>query len=104
MPAAAEADKYPFENQVIWITGASSGIGAGLVRAFCGRGANVVLVARREEVSRHRPAHHAESEEGHLVGGHRFIGIAGHRSGSWLSFGVLVPGGERGSAPDGRAQ
>ncbi len=48
MPAAVEAEKNPFQNQVIWITGASSGIGEGLVRAFSGRGANVVLSSRRE--------------------------------------------------------
>ena len=46
MPAAAE--KNLFLNQVIWITGASSGIGEGLVRAFSGCGANVVLSSRRE--------------------------------------------------------
>lgn len=37
-----------FQGQVIWITGASSGIGEALARSFCARGAAVVLSARRE--------------------------------------------------------
>ncbi|HVN05081.1 MAG TPA: SDR family NAD(P)-dependent oxidoreductase [Bryobacteraceae bacterium] len=38
-----------FEEQVVLITGASSGIGAGLAREFAREGAHVVLVARRAE-------------------------------------------------------
>lgn len=38
-----------FENKVIWITGASSGIGAALVRALARSGALLVLSSRREE-------------------------------------------------------
>jgi short-subunit dehydrogenase len=38
-----------FLNKVVWITGASSGIGEALARAFYQRGAKVILSARREE-------------------------------------------------------
>jgi dehydrogenase/reductase SDR family protein 7B len=37
-----------FKGKVVWITGASSGIGEALVRAFNQEGAQVVLSARRE--------------------------------------------------------
>jgi dehydrogenase/reductase SDR family member 7B len=35
-----------FNNQVVWITGASSGIGEGLAKAFNAQGAKVILSAR----------------------------------------------------------
>jgi len=38
-----------FERKVVWITGASSGIGASLAKAFSKSGAIVVISARREK-------------------------------------------------------
>lgn len=38
-----------FQNKVVWITGASSGIGEALAAAFAAQGARIVLSARRAE-------------------------------------------------------
>jgi dehydrogenase/reductase SDR family protein 7B len=42
-----------FKNQVVWITGASSGIGEAMAKDFVKRGAKVILTARREERLKH---------------------------------------------------
>jgi short-subunit dehydrogenase len=39
-----------FKNKVIWITGASSGLGEAMARAFYTEGARLILSSRREEV------------------------------------------------------
>ena len=38
-----------FQNKVVWITGASSGIGEAIALAFAKEGAKLVLTSRREE-------------------------------------------------------
>jgi short-subunit dehydrogenase len=38
-----------FKNKVVWITGASSGIGEALAKAFAEKGAKLVLSSRRED-------------------------------------------------------
>lgn len=52
-----EAYLDAFKDKVIWITGASSGIGEALVTAFAGKGARIVLSSRRlAELERVRDA------------------------------------------------
>ncbi len=47
----------PYHDRVVWITGASSGVGEGLAHAFAEAGARVVLSARRgDELERVRAA------------------------------------------------
>ncbi len=38
-----------FKNKIVWITGASSGIGEALVKAFAAQGAKLILSSRRKE-------------------------------------------------------
>ena len=48
---------YEFSNKVIWITGASSGIGEALAYAFSARGSRLILSSRRaDELERVRQA------------------------------------------------
>lgn len=48
---------YDFSGKVVWITGASSGIGEALAYAFSGRGAKLILSSRRaDELERVRLA------------------------------------------------
>ena len=44
--SASAVDKEAFFDKVVWITGASSGIGEGMVKAFAALGSKVVLSAR----------------------------------------------------------
>jgi NADP-dependent 3-hydroxy acid dehydrogenase YdfG len=52
-----------FKNKIVWITGASSGIGEALAYEFASKGANLVLSARRE-AELHRVAQACEVHGG----------------------------------------
>ncbi len=42
-------DRFRLDEQVVLITGASSGLGVGFARALASAGADLLLAARREE-------------------------------------------------------
>lgn len=56
----------PFDGKVVWITGASSGIGEALAYAFAKRGARLILSSRREDRLREVQAACANIDQ-HLV-------------------------------------
>lgn len=60
-------DRSVFRNQVIVVTGASSGVGRALVRAYGAQGAKVGLLARNEEALR------AAAEEVRTSGGEALV-------------------------------
>src|SRR5260370_40604287 len=70
MTAMAEASAERLSGQVALITGASSGIGLAVARAFLAEGANLVVVARREDRL------HSLAEEA-TAAGRRCVVIAG---------------------------
>lgn len=45
-------DGYRFDNKIVLVTGASGGVGQGLCRYFCARGARVLAVGRKAEALR----------------------------------------------------
>lgn len=58
--------KVTFTNKIVWITGASSGIGEALCRELAARGATLVLSSRRAELLRNVQAS-CEAPEKHLA-------------------------------------
>ena len=55
-----------FKNKIVWITGASSGIGEALAYEFASKGANLVLSARREPELQ-RVAEQCEKQGGRVL-------------------------------------
>lgn len=56
-----------FSNKVVWITGASSGIGEALVYEFAKAGAKIILSARREEELKRVAKAAGLKEEDHFI-------------------------------------
>lgn len=56
-----------FRNKVIWITGASSGIGAELAAQLARQGAKLVLTARRPDVLEQIKSSHTENDNIHIL-------------------------------------
>jgi NAD(P)-dependent dehydrogenase (short-subunit alcohol dehydrogenase family) len=56
-----------FERKVVWVTGASSGVGRALARAFHAEGARVILSARREDALREAAAECAGGGEAFVL-------------------------------------
>lgn len=40
----------PFKDQVVWVVGASSGLGAGITKEMAKSGAKIIISARRKEM------------------------------------------------------
>jgi short-subunit dehydrogenase len=58
--------KIAFNNKIVWITGATSGIGEALCRELAARGATLVLSSRREELLQ-KVQESCEASERHLA-------------------------------------
>jgi dehydrogenase/reductase SDR family protein 7B len=56
-----------FEGKIVWVTGASSGIGRSLAQAFADRGARLILSARREQKLREVQALCKEPDAHHVL-------------------------------------
>jgi len=56
-----------FSGKVVWVTGASSGIGEALVKAFAKEGAKVILTARREDELQRVKKESGISDENSLI-------------------------------------
>jgi short-subunit dehydrogenase len=63
------AQRSDFENQVVWVTGASSGIGREMAVEIARRGGRTVLTARREDALRETQARCGGEERSAVVPG-----------------------------------
>jgi short-subunit dehydrogenase len=92
------ADRQPvirdWHNRVVFITGASMGIGAACARAFARRGARLILTARSagalEEISRAAPPGQARVLPADLSRPEQVGELAEHALGCWGRIDVLV--------------